>query len=209
MEKNPTLTLADLIPGWPNGGPEDLAELQFVTDEQLNGFSEESADLVRTLRTQVRRAALTWGRSAQLHSPEAIERCLGEGDLRLLSKRWLTLALDKNRRRSFTPFSADSARTVEKLSRFVPEASELPTLPPDGTYLVLYGGGPEVLQIPDVRERLIRLQEAVPVADVLFRLLETGPRSTLFSLRQGFGVHSRSRVEFPDPELVTQTARWT
>lgn len=200
-------TLQDLF-GWSPEAPSDLASLQFCNDEALEHvLAEGDFELARQLRTQTRRAALAWGRSAQLSSPEAIERALAEGDLSLISKRWLTLSLDQNRRRSFVAFSADSSRTVEKLSRKVPDAEQLPQLPSNGVYLVLYGGSPEVLEIPEVRERLIQLQADVPVADVLFRHLEAGPKSTLYSLRQGFGSHNRQLVDFPN-DFWKEVAQW-
>lgn len=202
-------TLQELF-GFPEGAPEDLAALQFLSDDALEHvLSGDQLDLARALRTQTRRAAMAWGRSSQLDSAEAVERALADGDLTLISRRWVTLALDRNRRRSFVAFSADSARTVQKLSRRVPDAEDLPVLPDgDGVYLVLYGGGPDVLEIPDVRQRLVTLQASVPVADVLFRHLEPGPKSTLYSLRQGFGVHNRTRVEFPEPDLIEEVAQW-
>lgn len=203
------LTLHDLIPGWPADGPSDLSEVLFLTDEAISELGDRrETESVRQLRTQVRRAALSWGRSAQLSSPEQVERCLTNGDLRLISRRWLTLALDRNRRRSFVAFSADSARTVEKLSKWVPDPDKLPTLPADGTYLILFGGSPDILEIDDVRERLRLLQKEVPVADVLFRHLEPG-RSTLYSLRQGFGVRNNNRLDFPDPSLAEDASLWS
>jgi len=204
----PTTKLADLIAGWPSDGPEDLAELQFLPDEAIAEIGDAAqAELVRQIRTQVRRAAISWGRSTQLSSPEAVEKCLANGDLRLLTRQWVCLALDRNRRRTFRSFGADSSRTVEKITKWVPNSDKLPTLPENGVFLLLYGGGPEVLEIDDVRDRLCRLQQAVPVADVLFRRRDADG-STLFSLRQGFGVRNHERVEFPRPDLAELASLW-
>lgn len=204
------LTLQEVIAGWPETAPGDATELQFCDDAELQarGLEGEELEQVRQLRAQVRRAAMSWSRTTALGTPAQVEEALGRGDLRLLSKRWLTLALDEKRRRTFVPFSADSSRTVEKITRVVPEAEWLPKLPRGGVYLLLWGGGPDVLDIDDVRQRLTTLQNEVPVADVVLRKLESGPKSTLYSLRQGFGVCNRQRIEFPNKDHVAQAAMW-
>ena len=191
--------LRDIVAGWPQQAPGDGSELMLCDNEELEsrGLTGPDLELVKGLRAQFRRAAMSWSRSTMLGTAQQVEDALASGDLRLLSKRWVTLALDGKRRRTFVPFSGDSARTVEKITRIVPEADWLPALPENGIYLVLWGGSPDVLEIPDVRERLTKLTGQVPVADVLFRHLEKGPKSTLYSLREGFGVCNRQRIEFP------------
>lgn len=192
--------LRDIVAGWPENAPKDSTELMLCDNAELEsrGLADQNLEMVKALRAEIRRAAMSWSRTTLLGTPQHVEDALASGDLRLLSKRWVTLALDGKRRRTFVPFSGDSAKTVEKISRIVPEVEWLPKLPENGAYLLLWGGSPEVLDIPDVRTRLQTLAGQVPVVDVLFRFLEPGPKSTLYSLKQGFGVCNRVKVEFPN-----------
>ena len=198
-------TLQEMFANWPKEAPATANELQYTSTDYLSKLLVDDTHLLKivlSLRTQIIQASQSWGNSLQLDSPQAVEQALTDGNLRLLTKRWLTLSLDKNKRRTVLAFSSDSARTVEKLSRVVPTAETLPACSPNGLYLLLYGGGPDILSKPATQTALIELVKSVPIGDILFRKLEKGPKSTLFSVRQGFGVSDRIKVEFPDPELI-------
>jgi hypothetical protein len=201
--------LSQLLPGWPDSAPQSLSDLVFAENEAIEATVDDGAvrDLVFQLRGHVRAAARQRGQSAQLASPSAIQEAFTNGDLVLVERKWLTLPLDRHRRRTFKPYSADSSRTVSKISRFVPDAADLPVLPEDGVYLMLWGGSPDVLEIDDVRQRLRAVQDAVPVCDVLFRQREKR-KSTLWSLRQGFGCCGNDVVEFPNNNLAKEVHLW-
>lgn len=202
--------LSELIPAWPDTAPQSLAELVFADNDVLDGIAvdEHVRELVLQLRGHVRAAARQRGQSAQLWGPEAVQAAFADGDLVLVNRRWLTLALDRHRRRTFVAYSSDSARTVSKVSRFVPDADDLPTLPEDGAYLVLWGGTPDVLEIEDVRVRLQDMQRRAPIVDVLFRKRDRR-ESTLWSLRQGFGCRGFERIEFPNEQLMKEVRLWS
>ncbi len=202
-------TLHELIPAWPERAPASAAELVFVENEELDelGLDADQRALVMGLRTQVRRAITQRGNSNPLSGAEAVARALDTNDLRLVGKRWLTLVLDRNRRRVFAQHNGE-VRTVSHLSHLVPSVEDLPPLPPGGVYLLLYGGGPEVLDIDDARRRLVDLLSAAPVADVVFRRLERSRPPALFSTREGCGEQNRERVEFPNPDHLKEVALW-
>jgi hypothetical protein len=199
--------LRELIPGWPDTAPQDGPSLVMCADADLAdlGLTPAQLEQVRALRSHLHSAAIARGQSKQLGSADAVYDALVNRDIRSTPGRWKTWVLDSARRRVFTATRADSSRTVERVTRFVPEPGELPTLPDGGTYLVLWGGDPDVLRFDDVRGRLRTLITTVPVADVLFHDTRRG---ALFSLRNRIGAAGRQPVEFPDPDLVKEVWSW-
>ena len=202
--------LGELIHGWPEEAPQDGIELIFADDEVLDevGVTGEGRDLVTELRRHFRYAAAARGASAQLGNAEAVVSAMDNGDVRVWEGKWLTLVLDRHRRRVFTTQGrgAENPRTVAQVTKYVPGVEKLPRLPEEGTYLVIFGGDPAVLHIDDVRQRLRLLARNVPVADVLVRRRGRRNQSgvptsapTTWSVREGVGVSGGERVEF-DPQ---------
>jgi hypothetical protein len=72
-----------------------------------------------------------------------------------------------------------------------------------GIYLVLYGGGPEIISESNNAEKLALLLAGSTVTDVLFWHLVTGQVPTLYSLRRGQGDCGGEPVAFPDPAALT------
>lgn len=204
-------TLSELIPGWPETAPQTGAELIFCDNDELNelGLDEATMELIVGVRRHMRTATLARGGSSTLASISQVEKALISGDLELRSNRWMTMVLDRQRRRVFVQHDSGNSRTVRRISKWVPEASELPELPEGGTYLVLRGGGPDILDIDDVRHRLRALQQAVPVADIVFRRIRKGEAPTVWSMREGCGSAANERVEFPNPDHLKEVALWS
>jgi hypothetical protein len=211
--------LGDLIPGWPEAAPQDGTELIFADDELLDelGVEGDGRRLVTELRRHVRYAAAARGSSTQLGNAEAVMSALDNGDLRLWWGKWMTLVLDRHRRRVFTTQrrGAENPRTVAQVTGFVPDADKLPRLPEEGTYLLIFGGDQAVLHIDDVRRRLRDLAGRVPVADVIVRRAgrrnESGsPISapTTWSVRERVGTCGGERVEFDAECRLDELALW-
>lgn len=214
-----------LIPGWPERAPRDGVDLILLEDDALRalGLDGDELELVTSVRRHLRMAALSRGSSTQLSNANAVVAALDSGDLRTYSGRWLIIVLDKHRRRVFAPQRKDpgTSRAVVHVSKWVPDdTSKLPHLPEGGTYLVLWGGSVEVLAIDDVRDRLRRLAEAVPIADVVFRRRgnalagsgSDGPveysAPTTWSLREGIGVCAGEPVPFPESTNHEEVNLW-
>ncbi len=208
-------TLSSLIPGYPNNAPQYGAELILVEDDELTeaGLSEADLELTSALRRHLRTAAVSRGLSAQLSNAQQVEEALLAGDLACMRKHWVSYPLDKNRRRSFQPFSANSSRTVRLRTSFVPTPEELDgktPLEPDGIYLIIWGGSPAALAIEDVRTRLVHLAGRVPVADVIFhQRAGSGYTAKTWSLRERTGSSENLVLPFPDEDLLKEVALWS
>lgn len=93
------------------------------------------------------------------------------------------------------------------LSRSVPDPEELATtcpLPTGGTYVVLYGGSPEVLDEHDTATELEALLRSHPVSDVVFRHLTSNAAPALYSLGCGRGEQAGTAIPFPNQDLVVR-----
>lgn len=89
--------------------------------------------------------------------------------------------------------------------RALPDAETLAEtcpLPTAGTYLVLYGGSPEVLDT--VADELEALCAALPVADVMFRHLTPNSAPAFYSLGCGRGEQAGAEIPFPNPTIAAQ-----
>ncbi len=207
-------TLSSLISGYPQTAPQFGAELILTEDDELAdaGLSDTELELIGSIRRHLRTAAVSRGLSAQLSNAQQVEEALLAGDLAVMRKHWVTYPLDKKRRRSFQPFSATASRTVRLRTNFVPTHEELEqkhALDPDGVYLLIWGGSPAALAIPDVRQRLVKLASQVPIADVIFhQQAAAGYTAKTWSLRERIGSSENLVLVFPDEDLLKEVALW-
>ena len=198
-----TPTLQELIPGYPDEGPPTLLGLYFADYSELN-------EVQKALRKQAVELHQNAG-EVRITSPViALELLLPPknktqhvGQLKVVQDTWTTYVLDHDRKRVLRR-TEHGWSYLKETSGIVPEAAELPPLPMNGTYLLLWGGSPEVLEIPGVCQRLRKLQHSVPVADVLFWNHQKGTTPTLYSLKTGCGDQGGTRVEFVHPDLVKE-----
>lgn len=206
--------LSERIVGYPTTAPQTMAEL-VNTDKgflkHLEGATEEEIATVISFRREILDALLSLDAIA-ITSPEAALRALVYRHIRTTARRWMVLALNKERKRVLVPKAHDPGAQGYALcvSQAVPTparlARELP-LPEGGTYLVIYGQSPSVLAETGVADAVARLLANAPVADVLFWHLQRGIPPTLYSLRKGQGDCGGTAVAFPDPEAVARAKR--
>jgi hypothetical protein len=192
-------TLHDLFPSlWADGQPETLEDLLSAEYEHL----DETAKALRALAVKaahsLEREPILTARTAR----ELIEKH------RLPVRRgfWTSIPLDARRERVYSRKEGAGMRMIHALSRKFPIAEillEKAPLPVDGQYLLLYGGGLEVLDDRNLHAYL-ELIEAAEVADVIL-WDESDVAATFWSVRAGCGARGSERIEFPELDILE---RW-
>lgn len=166
-----------------------------MSPEEIAAVLEHRRDLLDAIRSHERKPVT---------SPEVVLDLLTHRLIRPVARKWLVYTLNERRERKLVPHPNGEDMSYQSLvSAKVPtikKLSEELALPTGGSYLLLYGGGPQVLE--DAADEIGALFADLPISDVLFWQLETGKPATLYSLRAGVGDRDGNTVEFPDPELV-------
>lgn len=203
MSKN----LSQIVPGYPEEYPQTLADL---VDAELENITDPVA---RELRKQTL-AVVRAGVQHFINGPWDVLELLSSGYvLRSWDKAWASYALDPNRQPILVPNKEGVTSYLKKHTKLLPKFEELPPLytgrsstPPK--WLVIYGGGPEILEKEPVRKGLQRLTRETDVADFIFYKKGDDEAPILWSTKAGTGVTGTTRptaqqVPFPDPELIT------
>ena len=207
------LALHDLVEGWPAAAPPSLEQLCDAPLHEILGelrdtdVPQPEVDLVVQLRAQGMDLKQAADKLPPLSGPSAVLKALRNGWLKPRALRWMTYPLDERRRRVTTANSAGGARYVTHISNKVPSPDELPPVPTGGTYLLLFGGSPAVLEIPGVPQRLRKLTGTAPVSDVVFWHLTREHPDTLFSLKFAAADRGGSVAEFGIDPTVLKEAR--
>lgn len=205
-------SFSTLIPGWPEDAPQTPIELHLADESEFADYDEETRSKITWMQAEILSAIRARSSSAPLSNPIQVHQALtvpvkganGRPDVTLFEKSWNTFVLDKSRRRVFKHTDASSSRVVRKRTPKVPGADDLVKhpLPDGGRYLLCWGGDPGILNIPDVRDRLVELINDSPVCDVIFHMKVPGSLPTTWSLRDGNGFTDDTKVPFPNPEHV-------
>lgn len=221
------LPLAAFIPGYPTWAPTQLTDLGNTDGEGLrkllkdNSASDEEATLLWRLRSECVLDRQAGTRKPPLNSVEAVEHYLRNTWIQPAPKQWLAIGLDAERQRVLRPTWRKDPATDQWTSRDkyvkarswnVPVASELPDLPPGGTWLLIFGQGPWVLGEEGVADGLRLLATETPVCDVIFNQIQSRNSRILFSLREQTGATRADFgwrvVPFPDPDLAKEANLW-
>lgn len=201
--------LSQRVLGYPACAPQDSLTLintevdvlrgMECTSEEKNAVLEYRRDILNTIQAYER---------TPITSPEVALKMLSgtSATLRPLARKWLTYVLNERRERKLVPHPNGEDMTYQSvLSRKVPAVqrllSEAP-LPEHGKYLLLYGGGPDILSVSTVAAEIAQIMQAAPVADVLFWHLEKGKAPALYSLAKGLGDRGGVPVPFPNENLM-------
>jgi hypothetical protein len=76
--------------------------------------------------------------------------------------------------------------------------------PDGGTWFLVYGGSPDVLDTPGVTKAIVELSRGVALSDVLFWHRQSGVAPVCFSVGAGAGDRSGTTVPFPNPDAAEQ-----
>jgi hypothetical protein len=191
--------LQELFPGiWGEHQPRTLVELINADYPDLDDTAQALRKLAVTLAHSFERAPV--------HTARVARELLEKHHLPARAGHWTAVVLDEGRERVYIRKKGSGMRLSHAVSTRFPRIEALDEkapLPPNGMYLLIYGGGPDVLD----DETLLAyraLTSATTVADLL--LWENQEDSaTFWSLRAGRGSRGSEVIEFPDPETVR---RW-
>lgn len=213
---------SERVCNYPQCAPQTALDLLQLEFDELAGLecSEVERQAVAELRRDLIDAAHAWARSPITGPSVVAEMISGRHPLlRPLNGRWLSYVLDRERDRVLVPKSGGQGgyKYLVVVTAAAPTAAELRRwgpLPTGGTYLLLYGGGPEVLAVNNTAAALWQLQQEVPVADVCFATKrasteqQSAAPSALFSLRKGAGDCAGEPIAFPDEALLKEAQAW-
>jgi hypothetical protein len=202
-------TLRELIAEWPESAPDTLTGLVAAGYDELKQLDVTDAqrELILGMRTQAIDAGHALERSP-INCADDLVRQLSSRRIRPMARAWLIIGLDANNERIAVPRRGGGGLYwLQDAYRDLPDVDQLRSrlrLPRGGRYLIVYGGGPDVLDDPTVVERLETLAGDVPVIDVTFWHLRSGSAPALFSLRGGCGDRGGEREEFPNQPAATR-----
>lgn len=194
----PLQPLSQLVPGYGDDGPQ-------LGDELLAADPDTLTPVQREMRRHMTLAVQS-ARELTFAGPQEVARRLELGHVVPNARKWVTLCIDERRRRIMVPSPYGGMQAQRLTTRKVPNGPRLLTelpLPDGGMYLLIYGGGPDILAVTDkhgggVAADIAALRSHAPIADVVFWHLQPGKPATLFSLAVGHGECEGRVVEFPD-----------
>lgn len=179
------------LPGYPEDGPKDMLALVDADHDQLS-------DIPKLLRA----AALDLLHSNQrqaIYSPWDAHSLLSAGHvLHTWTGHWKAYLLD-DRRLPVLAGVDGRTRYVSKTSSLVFDAAEFQNTKPGYTWLLVYGGPPDILQNPKVVTRLKKCARTLRICDILF-----WDAPVLFSARAGVGMSSKTEPVVPGPAGLTE-----
>jgi hypothetical protein len=203
-----TTPLRELLPQYPPEAPQTLRELVSSDSSDLNELDDAVRAVVFELRRQTIDAIHAFERDPIL-CPDDLVRQLTTRRIPMLAKRWMVVCLDRNGDRiAVRRAQGGGMRWLQEPYSALPTPSELASnlrLPQGGKYLLIWGGGPDVLEDAGTVAALKAIVSDLPVADITLWWLRTGQAPTLFSVRAGAGDQSGARVELDQPQLDTLT----
>lgn len=203
MELTP---LRELLPHYPQGAPETLSELVAVDASELDRFAPEERSVLAELRRQTIDAIHAFEREPIL-CPDDLIRQLSARRIPMLPRKWMVVCLDaRGDRIAVRRSQGGGMRWLQEPYSTLPTPEQLADrlrLPKGGKYLLIWGGGPDILHDPETEAALVRIVEDLPVADVTCWWLRTGQAPTLLSVKGAGGDQNGVPVEFPEPNPDT------
>lgn len=192
-------SLQRLFPAeWREEMPRSLVDLLAAEydelDEAARGLRSLAVDLVHSFE---REPVLT---------AEAAMRLLERHHLPCRKGKWSVIALNRDLERVYVR-STSGMRLLHWVSRFLPEPEnvlEHVALPEGGSYLLVYGGSPDVLVDDRALDKFARLRSLARVTDVVL-WEESDSAATFWSLRARSGQSGSTACAFPNEALVE---RW-
>lgn len=199
--------------------PEDHPQtLRALLDADPDTISHPLAWFLRSQAVEVKRSS----EQHYVNSPHDAFRLLRNGYvLHPWTGKWVAYALTGSRTVLHVPHPRGGVTPLRVRTPIIPKVDDLPRLPKGTaearrlpTWLVIYGGTPDVMSKPGVARGLATLRRRAPVADVLFfhKDPDNGIPPTLWSLQAGVGMRESgnangTQVPFPDPAALEEARR--
>ena len=194
------ITLQRIFPAeWREGMPRSLVDLVSAEYDELD-------EVARDLRAMAVDLVHSFEREPVLTAESAM-RLLEKHHLPARAGKWTVVALNKDLERVYTKSSTGGMRLLHWTSKFLPKPEhiqEYVPLPPEGSYLLLYGGSPDVLSDTRAHDKVTQLRTESRVADVVL-WDESDGTASFWSVRAKAGQRGSEPLTYPDPSIVE---RW-
>lgn len=192
-------TLQELFPtSWGEDQPKTLVDLVNAKYDDLNLTAQSLRKMAINLAHSFEREPV--------HTARVARELLEKHHIPVRSGYWTALVLDENRERVYVRRKGSGMRLLHSISAHFPSADKLDEqapLPLKGTYLLIYGGGLEILS----EENLRHYETLISRAEVVDVLLwdNDDDAATFWSLQAGKGSRGSSLVDLPETNTVR---RW-
>lgn len=193
---HPDLTLQDIQ--LDPGDPARIPDLMAAPPERLSASANALARQIRA-----------WSKNAQglaLDSPSAVGQALREGHIVWRTDRWQTYAVDSYGGLLRTALPDGRTRMRVAITEQVPDADDLPEVPPGGKYVLVWSGSADrVGTSTGVAHRLRALTHTpgVFLADVMLYDPEHEGGPALWSLVAGEGEQAGKQIDLPEGEVLS------
>jgi hypothetical protein len=193
------VTLSGIFPAsWAPEWPATLTELIQATPEDLDPAAKALRALaINLVQVNERRPILT---------AQAAAKALEVHQISALKRKWTAFALTERRELYYIQAGVGKLRQLHVVDYFVPTHTMLydeAPLPKNGAYLLVYGGGPDVLDDDKALNRFRAMKARFPVCDVMLWDRREGG-SVAWSIGAGAGLRGSEVIEFPDQNRLNE-----
>jgi hypothetical protein len=191
------VTMQSLFPGlWDATMPSTLVEL-------VNADYDSLDPLARDLRALAMQMVHAFERKP-VHTARAAMELLEAHHLSAPKGKWNIIALGADRERIYERAAGTNLRLLHMVSSKLPDAKTLTRkvpIPEGGTYLIIRGGSPSVLEDEMTLKTYRNLKQSVPVADVIL-WDDQDDVANFWSIGAGAGQRGSVVIGFPDQDLL-------
>jgi hypothetical protein len=162
--------LSEILDGWPTQFGDTLAELADMPNDQFKAevdkLDKATANVVWVFRKQVLDIARRNEREIALAGYPFTDAALRNGAVSPKNGRWTIYAIDDQHRRVPSPKRQGKSRFQLDITNKFPTPDEAPPTITGGSFLVIWGGSPDVFEIPGVAERILTFAKTHTLLDV-------------------------------------------
>jgi hypothetical protein len=191
------VTMQSLFPGlWGATMPSTMVEL-------VNADYDSLDPLARDLRALAMQMVHAFERKP-IHTARAAMELLEAHHLSAPKGKWNIVALGVDRERIYERAAGTNLRLVHLVSSTLPDAKTLTRkapVPEGGTYLIIRGGSPAVLEDETSLQSYRNLKQSVSVADVIL-WDDQSDVANFWSIGAGAGQRGSVVISFPDQDLL-------
>lgn len=203
--------LTEHIAGYPVSAPQTTFALLTASPQEIRSIedlTEEEITVILNLRKVLIQASSGGDTLVPITNAAAVKQALQDQNLLTTGYCWTIYPLDENRLRIKNTWDPHTS-VIKFADKYFPSLEKLQAarahIPPEGAYIALYGGGPEILESKKLRQAIRNLKTHSTLADVIFREFRKGSPPIIWSMRTGIGeAIDGDDFQFPNPLFLAE-----